>query len=148
MDTQEILLDAYGTDDFSNFSNPTTEEEDVYSDLFGIGKNAKAKRGLKLEKRSLKNDIIKAKAEGIRTGTYKPGEGFANVLNGVVGAAKSILGGGSTEAEQPTEQDMAASGKMANPNTVSKKNTLIWVGLAILILAALYFFVIKPKMKK
>jgi hypothetical protein len=148
MNTQEILLDAYGTDDFSNFSNPTTEEEDVYSDLFGIGKNAKAKRGLKLEKRSLKNDIIKAKAEGIRTGTYKPGEGFANVLSGVVGAAKSILGGGSPEAEQPTEQDMAASGKMANPNTVSKKNTLIWVGLAILILAALYVFVIKPKMKK
>jgi len=147
MDTQEILLDAYGTDDFSNFSNPTTDEEDVYSDLFGIGKNAKAKRAMKLEKRSLKNDIIKAKAEGIRTGTYEPGKGFANVLSGVVGAAKTLIGGGSTEA-QPTEQDIAASGKMANPNPASKKNTLVWVGLAILILAALYVFVIKPKMKK
>jgi len=143
---ENLLLDSYSTTDFSNFSNPTSDVDDVYSDLFGLGKNAKAKKEQKIEKKKLKNDIIKAKAEGIRAGTFQPGSGFANVLGGVVNAAKNIIGGGSAGAEPPTAQGTDAADEQ--PTTPSKKNTIVWVGLVILILAALYFFVLRPKMKK
>lgn len=146
MNTPEILEEIY-----------TSSYEGEFSDFLGMSKAAKERRQQKHEAKMAKKDARtqiklaraekeKAKAEGIKSGTYQPegvGTGIGKALGGVAQAAGAILGIGKGQEEPEVETKGGAQ-----PEKKDNKKIMTWVLIAVVIIiliVAAYFIFFRKK---
>lgn len=115
--------------------------------LFGFGKKAKARRAekhkAKIARKDAKTQMLLAKAQGIKQGTFQPGSAIGGVFSKITDVASSIFGGGGSgqEAEMP--------GGGMPPSPTERKpiytNPIFLVGGAVAVGAIIYFATKKKK---
>lgn len=129
--------------------------ESDYSDFLGLGKKARERHQVRMDKKRAKNLIRQAKAEkelakakAIEEGTPIPesGTGIKNILTGVGKVASGIFGKGTTEPDEGTPIEK----NISNESTKKDKTItyVIIVVLILLIIIAAYFIFFSKKTKK
>jgi LPXTG-motif cell wall-anchored protein len=135
------------------------------SDFMGIGKKAKQRKQQraddKTDRKAARNDLIRAKAHAARTyadkGLVVPKTDIAGIAKSVLGAAGNVAGAMTglnlTQQNLAPETDSVAADTRTitfNPGAQQqpqKNNTMLFVGIAVVVLAIIAVFVFKKKKK-
>lgn len=137
----------YDNIDFNNFF----ENEDT-SNLFGLGKNAKAKRAARIDKKKAKNEVRRSKAYvNISKGDSikelaKQGIAFESGGSKALSTVGNVVGNIFGKKEAPAVEETITA-PPPPPEPKSNKKTMIIVGIVVGVLAlgSVLYFVLRPK---
>lgn len=126
-----------------------------FDNFLGFGAKAQERKEARTERKNMKAqaraDLIasraeknRAKAEGIKTGTYKPTD-VGGIVGSVTGAVSSIFGKSDTPIDQELSQEEIAV--MEEAARKKKTTTYIVVGVVVVIVAVVLFVVLGKKKK-
>ncbi len=133
------------------FNERFAQSEDTSDFLglcFGSGRCKRrrdARRKAREGKRDARNQIKIAKAEGIRNGTFKStGSGLLNTLGSL---ASNIFGGGGGSEQAPVPEPQMYTNQPTAPAPAKKNKKIIYVVIALVIVAGFAFYAMKKSKK-
>lgn len=123
---------------------PMGVTEDDIQGFLGFGKKAQerrdARQAARLEKKAAKTNLINAKAEGIKAGTFKSGAG--DIVNKLADTASSIFGK-NTNADTEIENMDNGGADTSSSNT----STYVIVGVIVIVIVVIGIVMLKKKGK-
>ena len=117
----------------------------AYDDFLGFGKGAKERRQARKEKKAAKTDILKAKADSIRKGTFQ--STGSKILGTVGDIAGKFLG---KKADTPEAGTGSAAASSATPDASpsdSGNKTMIIVAVVVVVIIIIGFVIFRAKKK-